>query len=376
MEGSNVVDCGVGSCVCGHRPTLGVLKDVQKAYEDRMDMITRSGGANKLQMQVEVLQSWVSDLVSQNTLLSRTVEDLETEVTSRLLLERRKHSEMECELRAEAAILRKRLNRKDSDLRGLLEVLRRLREFDYCTIDGIHFNEVTESDIFGSMLWEIRRLNKDVQQYEQTIMTLRKDLSSSTYHTPDVSKKDAEVMADICCSGTKECRDSEPVKEYGALVRNGSEVYREPQYQMNMSIKPSNENVRSLRQVNVALREEVQAMQRVCAALDEQCHVAALRTQFKDEIIHEMRQQLRKAKAKLKEVNESNSVKLQKERDNENERKASGSFESLTISCVQQQPRRKRRVRPEIDMTSIVHDWDRRCTNYNASGDDMSLRDE
>ncbi|XP_039764532.1 GRIP and coiled-coil domain-containing protein 2-like [Pararge aegeria] len=324
MEGSNVVDCGVGSCVCGHRPTLGVLKDVQKAYEDRMDMITRSGGANKLQMQVEVLQSWVSDLVSQNTLLSRTVEDLETEVTSRLLLERRKHSEKE---------KNKKIGGKVNEMKMLTESLK----LENASKDR-----------------EIRRLNKDVQQYEQTIMTLRKDLSSSTYHTPDVSKKDAEVMADICCSGTKECRDSEPVKEYGALVRNGSEVYREPQYQMNMSIKPSNENVRSLRQVNVALREEVQAMQRVCAALDEQCHVAALRTQFKDEIIHEMRQQLRKAKAKLKEVNESNSVKLQKERDNENERKASGSFESLTISCVQQQPRRKRRVRPEIDMTSIL----------------------
>lgn len=43
---------------------------------------------------MEVLQSWVSDLVSQNTLLTRTVEELETEITSRLLLERRRHSEV------------------------------------------------------------------------------------------------------------------------------------------------------------------------------------------------------------------------------------------------------------------------------------------
>lgn len=62
-------------------------------------------------------------------------------------------TQIECELRAEAAVLRKRLARKDSDVRGLLEVLRRLREFDYCTIDGIHFNEITRSDIFGSGLW-------------------------------------------------------------------------------------------------------------------------------------------------------------------------------------------------------------------------------
>jgi hypothetical protein len=56
-------------------------------------------------------------------------------------------------MRAEAAALRRRLARKDSDLRGLVEVLRRLREFDYCTLDGIHFFEVTEADIFGTVEW-------------------------------------------------------------------------------------------------------------------------------------------------------------------------------------------------------------------------------
>lgn len=60
---------------------------------------------------------------------------------------------MSLERRAEAAALRRRLARKDADLRGLLEVLRRLREFDYCTLDGIHFFEVTESDIFGPSDW-------------------------------------------------------------------------------------------------------------------------------------------------------------------------------------------------------------------------------
>lgn len=61
--------------------------------------------------------------------------------------------QIEAELRVEVSALRRRLARKDSDLRGLVEVLRRLREFDYCTLDGIHFFEVTESDIFGSVQW-------------------------------------------------------------------------------------------------------------------------------------------------------------------------------------------------------------------------------
>lgn len=61
--------------------------------------------------------------------------------------------QIEAELHTEVSALRRQLIRKDSDLRGLVEVLRRLREFDYCTLEGIHFFEVTESDIFGPVLW-------------------------------------------------------------------------------------------------------------------------------------------------------------------------------------------------------------------------------
>lgn len=40
-------------------------------------------------------------------------------------------------------------------------------------------------------------------------------------------------------------------------------------------------------------------MRRVCAALDEQCRAANMRAQFKDDIIKEMRRQLKQAKAKV-----------------------------------------------------------------------------
>lgn len=62
----------------------------------------------------------------------------------------------------------------------------------------------------------------------------------------------------------------------------------------------SGDNVRALRRVNVALSEELHALRRVCAALDEQCRAAALRATFKDEIIREMRRQLKQAKAKVR----------------------------------------------------------------------------
>lgn len=52
-ERDNTVECGPERCVCEGGPTLGVLRDVQRAYEERMDIIHRTGGANKLQVRLE-----------------------------------------------------------------------------------------------------------------------------------------------------------------------------------------------------------------------------------------------------------------------------------------------------------------------------------
>ncbi|XP_072937075.1 uncharacterized protein [Epargyreus clarus] len=173
---ANVVECEVaeregGGCGCGGAASLAVLQDVQRAYEARMALICRAGGSNKLQKQVQLFQSWVGDLVGQNALLARAVEDLEGEVTTRLLLERRRHAERD-------------KSKKSCD---------KLKE---C-------NENLQKEIIAKDR-EIRRLNKDAQHYEQTIISLRKEMSLSQYHTPDVSKLDAEVTADICCPGMQD----------------------------------------------------------------------------------------------------------------------------------------------------------------------------
>ncbi|CAH2105138.1 unnamed protein product [Euphydryas editha] len=217
---------------------------------------------------------------------------------------------------------------------------------------------------------EIRRLNKDIQHYEQTITSLRNELSISNFRTPDVPKKDAEVMADICFSNKHECNE-EPVKESESAAQEHP-MYQEHIHQLEHSVK-STSDFRSLRQMNVALREELRAMQRVCAALDEQCRLAALRAQFKDDVIHEMRRQLKQAKSKLKEVSESKSVNAQKGLHHDIKHKSSASYDSLTIACVQQQPRRNGRVRPDMDMNI---NWDNNNVMYDGSGDDASSKAE
>ncbi|XP_048483993.1 uncharacterized protein LOC105394308 [Plutella xylostella] len=251
--------------------TLDILKEVQRAYEQRMDRIEQQGGRNKLELQVEVLRAWVSDLVSQNSLLVRVVEDLELEATSRLALERRKHTE------EPGGIGKKRPFEKSSELKILYDSLQK---------------ENSAKDR------EIRRLNKDMQQYEQTIMNLRNEMNQC--HCRDASpivKKDAEIMT-TDCSLQRECdKDEEAVKQPVSVDDDVADYYETLQ-RMEDNLKSSSSSIRTLRQVNVALSEEAHALRRVCAALDQQCRAAVTRAQFKDDLIREMRRQLKQAKAK------------------------------------------------------------------------------
>ncbi|XP_021205563.1 polyamine-modulated factor 1-binding protein 1 isoform X2 [Bombyx mori] len=170
----NIIDCDAERdvCECKRGSTLAILREVQVVYEKRLARIEEAGVGNKTQMQVAVLKSWVSDLLAQNRLLVQAVEDLETEATSKLLYERRKHVE--------------RYKKQPScnnatDLKGS--------------------NERLQNEVFAKER-EIQKLNKDIQQCEEKISNLRNELSVSQYRVPEIPKKDAEVMAQMCYIGT------------------------------------------------------------------------------------------------------------------------------------------------------------------------------
>ncbi|XP_075991809.1 uncharacterized protein LOC142987135 [Anticarsia gemmatalis] len=344
----NIVDLDpaerdVGPCVCKSGPTLSILKDVQRLYEEKLELIDRVGGASKMQLQVDVLRSWVSDLVGQNTLLTRAVEELETEATTKLVTERKKHGE--------------RVSKKSCSKVCELKILN----------DTLLKENVAKDR-------EIRQLNKDVQQYEQTILNLRNEISMSKYQTPDVSKRDAEVMAGMCCTGA-ECGEWEPVKDFTEMLRDETLQFQERIQKMEVNLKASSESVRALRKVNVSLTDEMHAMRRVCAALVQESRAAAVRAQFKDDIIREMRRQLKQAKAKLKEASEITSLKSKDfvSGDGECPRGSAASYDSVTIACVRAQPRRKREV-PMRDTIQRNLDIDSRILDRHSHSIDHDSR--
>ncbi|RVE55159.1 hypothetical protein evm_000057 [Chilo suppressalis] len=175
---------------------------------------------------------------------------------------------------------------------------------------------------------EILRLNKDVQHYEQAIINLRNELSLKAQQNSNVSKKDAEVMAGMCCTGN-ECGDWEPVRECSMSAQEVA-AYQERIQKMEANLKESSCSVRALRKVNAGLSEEVHALRHACAALQEQCRAAALHAQFKDDIIREMRRQLHQAKGKLKELSDPKRGCLSPSSG----RECSASLQSVTITCA------------------------------------------
>ncbi|XP_059058991.1 uncharacterized protein LOC131852342 [Achroia grisella] len=310
---SNVVECEVAereSCGCRGGPTLDILRDVQRAYEERMQLIERVGGSNKLQMQVDVLRSWVSDVVGQNTLLVRAVEQLETEAIN-LLVERRRHSEQDKKWKVSA------------DWSELLILNDSLQK------------ENTAKDR------EIQRLNKDIQQYERTIINLRNKVSLRESSETEILKKDAEVMAGLCCTGN-ECGDWEPVMDYNSQLDEEAPMYQDRIKKMSAKLKSSSDSIRTLRKMNVAFKKEMDSMRGVCTALHDQCLAASTELQFKDELIKEMRRQLRKAKAKIKEISGLHSLESQNDYlsgDNDfGQSSALSAYESVVIECVSHQP--------------------------------------
>ncbi|XP_052756775.1 uncharacterized protein LOC113510465 [Galleria mellonella] len=347
---SNVVECEAGREVCGCKggPSLAILKEVQRAYEERMQIIDRVGGANKLQMQVEVLRSWVSDLVGQNTLLVRTVEDLESEATTQLLLERRRHSERD-------------KKRKVCADWSELKILN----------DSLQKENIAKDR-------EIQRLNKDIQQYERTIINLRSEMALRDASSPEVLKKDAEVTAAMCCTGN-ECGDWEPVKDYSAKLEDDQASYQDRIVKMEAKLKSSCETVRTLRKMNVAFKKEMESMRGVCAALHEQCLAVSTEVQFKDDVIKEMRRQLRKAKAKLKElsdINTSGPLKDYVSGDHDFGRSSTlSTYESVMIECVSQQPRRNCcPVDSTLELPPMLCPSDVHSLKLEGSDDDMSIK--
>ncbi|XP_044595909.1 putative leucine-rich repeat-containing protein DDB_G0290503 isoform X1 [Cotesia glomerata] len=156
---------------CEETTSLEILNEFKKVYEKRIASIDPSD-VNKSEHKIKIMTEWIKDLDAQNTMLVRTIEELEEAACCRvkMLEEKLKHTSFVLsenmsgyskpsqqnlneltdrinQLERDEKILQQRIQYLQSDIRGLLELIRRAQVENCWRLDGINFFEIRPSDI-------------------------------------------------------------------------------------------------------------------------------------------------------------------------------------------------------------------------------------
>ncbi|CAH1278872.1 unnamed protein product [Diabrotica balteata] len=273
----------IGNSVCGETKTLDIINEFKRLYEEKMNEIDNTSCGDCLQEKLQLQQNWIGDLTEQNEMLVRAVEDLELEATERVkMLEEKLQRSAECicevmkkyrEHDIAGSLLdepRKRIFNLKNDMTNVLEFLRRIREENRWNTEGLNFIELTEADLLGSGIHE------DISQYlnKENVKAERR----STEKDSTIQKLEAKVG------------------ELNSMTK---------QFQMK---KDECENLqKNMIDMRQALTEEVASkhdtvlkLKRECQELEERCIQADKQTAFRDDIIKELRKEIKQLRQQEK----------------------------------------------------------------------------
>nr|CAD7606674.1 unnamed protein product [Timema genevievae] len=228
--------------ICEESRTLEILEQLQTLYAERLKRIDDEAGGDGVQLKMTTLESWVQDLTMQNAMLVHTVELLEHEASERvLLLQKRLQESSKSALEYMTKVqdydsqmqeatgekirsqsqqigncvpliaqstrnqlilaaenedaLKSRIVRLEKDIGSLLELIRRVREDNTWSVEGLHFYEVSYEDIFGYQT--STSLAADQHPYVSSAFVKRKD-SVSINSSMIVAELKAELMSLRC----------------------------------------------------------------------------------------------------------------------------------------------------------------------------------
>nr|CAD7394621.1 unnamed protein product [Timema cristinae] len=210
-------------------------------------------------LKINTLESWVQDLAMQNAMLVHTVELLEHEASGRVLLlqkrlqessksaleymtkvqdydsqmqeatgEKIRSQSQEISTRNQLILaaenedaLKSRIVRLETDIGSLLELIRRVREDNTWSIEGLHFYEVSYEDIFGYQMSS--SLAADQHPYVSPAFVKRKD-SVSINSSIIVAELKAELMSLRCTQEQADDLITNKEQEIQRLVSESSRL--------------------------------------------------------------------------------------------------------------------------------------------------------
>ncbi|XP_034948237.1 myosin-J heavy chain-like isoform X3 [Chelonus insularis] len=151
--------------------SLQILNELKNLYKEKIQNIDPND-ANKTEIKMQIMMKWIEDLDAQNTMLVRTIEELEQAACCRVKMLEEKlkqtsyvlsenmtrytqpsHDNLNelsnriTQLENDEKYLQRKIAYLQSDIRGLLELIRRAEAEKRWRLDGIQFFEIQPSDI-------------------------------------------------------------------------------------------------------------------------------------------------------------------------------------------------------------------------------------
>ncbi|XP_074030064.1 uncharacterized protein isoform X9 [Leptinotarsa decemlineata] len=301
----------VGKGICGETRTLDIINEFKRLYEEKIKEIDNAGGGDCMQEKIKLQQDWIGDLTEQNEMLVRAVEELEHEATERVnMLEDKLQQSAQCicevmnryrEYDVTSAILKEpqqKIFNLENDLKNLMEFIRRIREDNEWSVGGLKFYEISYQDLFG-------------KNGEADFFVTKNNISRSLIG--DIIKEEKKVK-------DRECK----IQELQMKIDDIEILTRELQSKKE-ECDTLQQNMVDMRQ---ALTEEVASkhdtilkLKRDCQELEDRCIQADKQIAFKDDIIRELRKEIKQLKhqkcfclGSQKETLGSKLVNLEKEK--------------------------------------------------------------
>ncbi|KAH1013437.1 hypothetical protein HUJ04_002421 [Dendroctonus ponderosae] len=264
----------VGNTICGETNSLEIMKQFNRLYEERME-------------QVDSEAEWIRNLCQQNEMLVRAVQELEFEATERVhqledklqksaqclcdVMKKYREHDFAADLLAEPL---QKITHLEDDVRNLLEFIKRIRENQDWSLDGLFFYNISERELLGTTCKFANKFSKDdslegeklLNEKDRTVHELTQKLDYFN------SFGDVEAIAKELQARREEC---DSLKQEMAEIRQAL-----------------TEEVATKYDEIVLLRKDVQIFEERCMQADKQ-------TAFKEDIIRELRKEIKQLKQQV-----------------------------------------------------------------------------
>ncbi|XP_065164303.1 myosin heavy chain, fast skeletal muscle-like isoform X4 [Atheta coriaria] len=259
--------------------TLGIIHEFRKLYEDKMRIIEAEGSGDcNIKAKLSLQHDWIRDLNEQNEMLVRAVEELEQEATERVIaLEEklRQSSKCACEV----------MNGY-KDLSNAFQHVDALQE-DVCTLVAFIKRSIMQRS------WDLDSLS---------LRTVRIfDITPDVFPQTPIMENETKMQHEIALKDKN-------IKMLQQKLEDAMNAKMLMAAEMQKECNKCDELQKSMLDIRDALAAEVAdkhdvilTLKRDVQVLEEQCKKADQQTHFKDDIIKELRKEIKLLKSEAEE---------------------------------------------------------------------------